>query len=200
MAKGELYSKVIAWLKILLPLAALGLLSTVFLLSSDRETGVDLPFVTGELRDNAARQQVTAPYYAGTTADGASVTLRASAARPVPDAPDTAEADEISAQIVMQSGEAIDLSADRALVRNASQTVTLSGSVVIVTSQGYRLTTDVLEAALDRVAAQTPGAVRGTGPLGTLDAGRMELTTDAQTGDAHLLFTNGVKLVYTPQS
>jgi lipopolysaccharide export system protein LptC len=31
-----------------------------------------------------------------------------------------------------------------------------------------------------------------------LDAGKMTMTSDPQSGDVHLFFTNGVKLIYDP--
>ena len=64
---------------------------------------------------------------------------------------------------------------------------------------GYDIRTELLNTRIDELYAESPGRVVGTGPPGDLDAGRMILTNDADTGDAQLLFTDGVKLVYTPQ-
>ena len=70
----------------------------------------------------------------------------------------------------------------------------------IVSTTGYEVNTDRLEARLDVLYAETPGEVTGKGPPGTLEAGRMILTENAETGTAHLRFTDGVKLVYQPQA
>ncbi|MEQ9674161.1 MAG: hypothetical protein RLO10_06830, partial [Roseovarius indicus] len=75
----------------------------------------------------------------------------------------------------------------------------LSGNVHIDTSTGYVLTTELLTANFDELYAESPGPVEGTAPAGDLTAGRMVLRNNAETDQAHLLFTNGVKLIYQPQ-
>ena len=68
----------------------------------------------------------------------------------------------------------------------------------MTTTTGYEISTDFLRTRLDELYAETPGPVAGTGPPGDLTAGKMLLTTDESTGDAHLIFTQGVKLIYSP--
>ena len=46
--------------------------------------------------------------------------------------------------------------------------------------------------------AETEGEIRAEGPPGTFTAGRMHLTTDPETGQAYMVFTDGVKLIYEP--
>ena len=76
----------------------------------------------------------------------------------------------------------------------------LEGNVVITTSSGYKLTTDALAAQFKTLVVESPGPVAGTGPLGTLDAGQMRLHRRAGDENAHLVFTNGVKLIYDPKT
>ena len=71
--------------------------------------------------------------------------------------------------------------------------------MLVETTSGYILTTDALESRIQRLDLRSDGAVNGRTPFGTLEAGRMELTTDSATNDAHLLFKDGVKLIYDPK-
>lgn len=63
--RGDTYSYVIGWLKILLPLAALVLLSTLFLIGRGSDPVANIPFADTEGTDAPARQQIVAPRYAG---------------------------------------------------------------------------------------------------------------------------------------
>ena len=73
--------------------------------------------------------------------------------------------------------------------------------MTITTDTGYRLVTDRLETAVKRIDATAPGQVTGSGPLGDLDAGAMRVMAPDNDAEAtHLVFLNGVKLLYDPQS
>ncbi|MEO0504251.1 MAG: hypothetical protein AAFZ14_13070, partial [Pseudomonadota bacterium] len=64
------YSRFVAWLKVLLPLAALALLSTLFLLSRNTDPIAAVPFADDELLDRVRDEQITGPFFSGTTTDG----------------------------------------------------------------------------------------------------------------------------------
>lgn len=193
------YSRIISWLKILLPLLALGLLSTIFLLSTDPDPASRVPFSVAGIDGDVAREQVTKPYFAGTTNTGASLTMTAATARPVKGATGQVEAEALDASIVMADGSQIDLTAPGASVSDRDDRAELTGGVTIYSSAGYTLTTEKLSTALSRVEAESAGAVQGAGPLGTLEAGKLRIVTVEDSDDVQLLFTGGVKLVYDPQ-
>ena len=79
-------------------------------------------------------------------------------------------------------------------------TIKMTGDVRINTSTGFHMTTDVLNTRFDSLYAQTPGPVTGNGPPGDLDAGRMVIAPNDETGDTHLFFTDGVKVIYQPKN
>ena len=108
--------------------------------------------------------------------------------------------DTVTAQIELTSGQLIDIVSDTADLHQANDTATLMGNVNIITSDGYHIVTDWMNTRTDTLYADTPGTVTSTGPLGDLEAGRMVLTSDPATGDAHLHFTGGVRVIYQPQS
>ncbi|WP_299152803.1 hypothetical protein [uncultured Tateyamaria sp.] len=190
------YSQIIAWLKVLLPLTALALLSTLFLLSRTIDPVADMPFADEEIEEKLRGQQVTAPFFSGTTEDGDQVSIAASAMSTLSEL-DNAVTD-MSAQIDLVSGTRVVLFSDSGRFDVKGGASTLEGNVVITTSTGYRLTTDRLDAEFDTLVVESPGPIAGTGPLGDLDAGKMRFERREGAENAHLIFTNGVKLVYDP--
>lgn len=199
-AQDNFYSRFVAWMKIILPLIALGLLSTLFLISRSIDPTQAIPISEIDLAQRAEDEGATNAAFAGMTAGGDQIAFAAVTARPDPDDPRLIEAETITARIMLKSGARIDIVSDRADLHQNDYTATLDGAVRLQTTTGYDIRTDRLEAKLDTLFAQTPGPISGTGPPGDLTAGRMVLQGDEESGDAHLLFTDGVKLVYTRQT
>lgn len=196
--RENFYSRLVAWLKILLPVASLGLLSTLFLLSQNIDPTVTTPFTTIDLDERAREQVITAPEFAGATAEGHLISMRAASAKPDPTHPSRAFAADLSARIDLNSGTVIKFTSAAGTVDESEDRAELTGSVVIESSTGYYVTTDHLITGMRQVRAETPGAVTGIGPPGRFSAGKMLLTADMDGKNTQLLFTNGVKLIYDP--
>jgi lipopolysaccharide export system protein LptC len=205
---GDRHSRVVAATKVLLPLVALGILSTLFLVAKRIDTEAAIPFATVDVRELAREARIGAPRYAGMTADGAAVTITASRALPGDADLSTLRAEQMVAQIDMADGTILGLTAPRGRLDTPAGLAELTGGVVVTLSTGWRAETAALETALDatRVLAET--RIDATGPLGDITAGRMELTQPGEaapsdgTGDHRgpvLLFTQGVRLLYDPR-
>ncbi|WP_299372183.1 hypothetical protein [uncultured Tateyamaria sp.] len=192
------YSRLVAWLKVLLPLTALGLLSTLFLLSRNIDPMAAIPFAETEIAERLKGQQITAPFFSGTTSSGDRVTV--SAGKMATRSGSNNEASDLSAQIDLASGTRIVLFSDRGEFDMLGGATVLAGKVVITTSTGYKLTSDALNTNFDTLSVESPGPVMGSGPLGALNAGRMQLQRVEGNENAQLIFTNGVKLIYDPKS
>ena len=82
MARADFHSRLVGWLKVVLPLAALAILSTLFLLADRIDPTAAIPYAEVDVKDLVRDPRMTAPAYAGTTADGAGITLSATEARP----------------------------------------------------------------------------------------------------------------------
>lgn len=186
-------------LKVLLPLAALALLSTVFLISRSIGPTADIPFADDEIADRMRDQQVTKPYFSSTTPAGEEITVTASLARPG-DGESPAVATDLHAWLRLTDGQVITLNADTGEVRMNQNQAKFLENVLITSTDGLRITTDELHTALRGIAAQTPGEVSGSGIIGDFTAGNMDITTKNGDGPVHMLFKNGVKLVYQPQN
>jgi lipopolysaccharide export system protein LptC len=194
------YSRLVRGLKFILPLAALVLLSTVFLLSRGRDTANSIPYARVDLQERIKDGVINRPHFSGATKAGDLITFVADTAKPDPNDSARAEATNLAARIDLTSGTRITFAADTAMLDTGLGTAHLTGGVSISSSTGYNVRTEGLRTSLQEVSAESDGPVTGTGPGGQFDAGKMLLSADNDTGDAHLLFTNRVKLVYQPQN
>ncbi|MEM7320688.1 MAG: LPS export ABC transporter periplasmic protein LptC [Pseudomonadota bacterium] len=194
----DLYSRIVQFLKVALPLTALALLSTLFLLSRGNDIDAVIPFAQQDMADRIRDQQITKPYYSGTTEKGEEILVTADYARPgSPGKP--AEAIELRATIFLNSGRVIKLDSELGSIAPDRGQATFTGDVVIQSSDGMTITTDLLTTELDVVAGESPGEIHGTGPIGEFTAGAMQFGSEKSDGPVHMHFTDGVKLIYDPQ-
>ena len=135
----DTYSRVVAWLKIVLPLVALAILSVLFLVARTIDHAQNLPFADVDIDEITRDQRVSRPNFSSVTADGAAITLSASSARPVPGSPGIVTGDDISAGIDLPNGDRIDIRSDLAVIDTAAQLAELQGGVVVDSSDGISL-------------------------------------------------------------
>ena len=197
-AASDRHTRVIGWLKVVLPLVALGLLSTLFLLSRTVDPEARIPFAKKEIQDRLRDQQVTGPFFTGTTTNGDEITFAAERLTTPRGQTGANEAQDVEVTMVTADGGSLPLAADRARVDMTADSAELEGAVTVETSTGYRIASDLLTARMSALDLASPGPVRGTAPGGTLEAGAMHLTRGADADAPQLFFTNRVKLVYSP--
>lgn len=198
--RDTLYSRVVTWLKIMLPLMALGLLATLFLFSNRIDPTTVEPATDLDLRQRASDQQITAPVFAGSSDTGDLISLNADAARPDPDNPGRIVVDAPRARIEMRSGLLINTRANSGVFTLSESRVVLSGSAYLNSSAGYEVWTDSLDMALSVIRIESKTVVRAKGPPGRLTAGEMLVTGRPDGTGTQLLFTQGVKLIYDPST
>ncbi|MEX0338285.1 MAG: hypothetical protein AB3N11_04515 [Arenibacterium sp.] len=195
----DFYSRMVTLFKVLLPLAALGILATLFLFSRGVELNTAIPFAQNEISDRLRNQQITGPFFSGTMANGDEIIFEATNARPggsgVP-----ASANNVSARLRTAAGAEMNLLANLASLDTKAERARFSGDVLLTTSTGIEIRTDVLDAALDSIAGGTPGEIIGTSPFGDITAGVMQFASKNGDGPLHVLFKGGVKLVYHPKN
>ena len=198
MARADAHTRIVGWLKVALPLLALAILSTLFLVADRIDPEDALPYAEVDVEDRAREPRMTAPSYAGTTSDGAALTLTAEEARPgTQDSP--AKARGLRLDLTTPDGATTELRAATAVMDQAARLLVLSGGVTVTTGTGYRLETPEVAARLDRTGLESRGEVTATGPVGQIRADGMRLDQDNQTPGAYLLvFNGGVRLVYRP--
>ena len=192
------YSRTVAYLKVLLPLTALALLSTLFLISRGIDTEAVIPFAQKEIEERMRGQQVTAPFFSGTTSQGDQIMVTASTARPGSSSGNGATANDLQAEIRMATGGQMTLASESGSVYPDQDRALFKGNVILTSADGLVVETEELESALSAVSAESPGPVRATGPLGVLTAGQMLVRAESEGAPVQLLFKNRVKLVYDP--
>ncbi len=190
------YSRFVAWAKVVLPLTALGLLSTLFLISDRVGTSDTLPYADVELEEIAREQGIRAPEFTSVTDDGASIAIVADKARPDPDDLKTVLVDRIVATWINTEGARLDITAEKGILHGAQNNVELTDGVEILSSNGYLINADSLTTSLQTTEITSDRPVRGIGPIGQFDAGAMKIT---QSDQRHVMvFSKGVKLIYDP--
>lgn len=197
-SRADRYTRTVAWLKIVLPLAALGLLSTLFLLGRAMSPESTIPFADKEIQDRLRDQQITGPFFSGSTAEGDQLSFSAKTLKSPEGKVGVNRAEDVTVRIVTAGGQTYQLRADIAELDIADDLARMRGNVTITTSTGYRMNTDTLSSGVSEVILKAPGAITAQGPIGTLDAGAMTLASPQTDAGAQMLFTDGVKLVYVP--
>ncbi|MDF2140326.1 LPS export ABC transporter periplasmic protein LptC [Paenirhodobacter sp. CAU 1674] len=192
------HSALVVWAKIALPLAALGLLSTMFLFSGKVDPGAARLYAEVDVDALAREPRMTAPQFAGMTQEGAALTVTAQTAMPDPNG-GGATAERLAAKLESTGGLVTELTSKTGRLDPAQGQILLSDGVGVQTSAGYRLATDRIEIATDHTSVIAPGPVQGEAPFGTISADSMALTAASADGPHDLVFNGHVKLVYQPK-
>lgn len=191
------YTRFVKLAKILLPLAAIGLLSTLFMFSRQIDPSASLPYAQVDVEQMARDQQITAPSYAGVTRDGTQITLSAASAQPDTDDPSGASAVDLTARLDFTDGSSAEIRSDRGRIDGIAGEARLVGDVRINTSDGYRISADQMTSSLEHTELVAQGNVQAESPIGFVSAQEMQIT--GENGNGHVLvFKQGVKLVYQP--
>lgn len=187
-------SRVVAGAKILLPLAALALMSTVFLLARAPTGTMEIPYA--RLEEIARDPRADQVQLSGVTSDGTVVALSSPRVTP----PSTGNgAYRLEAPRLEAEGEdgRTTLVAATGEVNPARRTLRVSGEVRIESSAGYVVETPEADADLSAGTLVT-GPVAATAPLGDIEAGRLEVVRPEGEG-ARLVFNGGVRVLYHPE-
>ena len=194
LGDDNLYSKFVGFLKITLPLAALALMSTVFLFARAPTQDSAVPYA--EIEEIAREPRLSGAQVSGVADDGSVIQLTAETARPLGD---VLLVETMFASIDVVNGIHIDIRAGRGEINNATRIARLTGLARIETSNGYEMETAGITANLTTGQITSDGALEIQAPFGSLTAGQMIIKTPEEMDGQVMLFQNGVRLVYTPQ-
>ncbi len=192
------YSRFVYTLKIVLPLIAIGLLSTVFLFTKDRTLEGGLRFSKADFATLESGMQVSKPRFSGSNAQGDTYNFTADVLYPDAPKPTRLAATGLSGEMQMLDGLAIQLSAKQADINLNDRTVRLFNGTDVVFSDGFRAKTGSIFANLEAGTLNTAGTVRATSPMGKIAAGnlRVETLRINERENRMIWFENGVKLTF----
>ncbi len=200
MAAGPgLRSKVVAVLKVGLPLVAVAMLAALFLISETDRPGGALVFSAGDMAALGEGMRVTQPVFSGVTGEADRFRFTAEVVAPDAAPPTRADVTALEGQIDFEGGPRVDLSAARAALDLESQRMTLEGPARVETADGYAFAAGRVELDLRAGALEAAGAVAGDGPMGRIEAGRLSVSPPEGDGEGRrFLFRDSVRLVYDP--
>ncbi len=188
-------SRIVAWLRVLLPLMALAILSVLFLLGRKPDPEAAIPYADVDPRELAERQAVTSPSYAGVTEDGAQLSITGAEAVPGPDG--DASARNVRLTLRGRDGRAADVSAGAA--SRSGDELRLGEGARMTTADGWVLTAPEFLASTIAGTVVSEREVNVLAPFGTLTAGRAELKPLGDGSGDHVLdLSGGVRLIYRP--
>ena len=196
-APDNLYSRFVGLAKVLLPLAALGLLSTLFLFSRGGG-GETIPMA--DIEEIAREPRISGPSFAGIADDGSVLSISADTIRPLEGNPDGFVITAPKAEIGATDGSRVEITAGNGRIDGRSRQAELTGLARVTTSSGYKMETSGMTADMRTGVLESTGPLEVRAPFGDLTAGRFTLSDPGDGGGPRMLFTDGVRLLYRPDA
>lgn len=191
------YSALVAWLKTLLPIVALGLLSTIFLFSGKVDVTQSLPYAEHNIAEIIREQRITQPYFTGIASNGTEIALSAAYASPQVEDAHILEITDLSVVLRSTSDRMVQVTAGQGALDSARQTAQISTDVHIAALPDFWVTTEALDMNFNQGFISAKGGFQGVTALGAITAGEMHLQMTAD--DQQIVFLNDVRLVYSPK-
>ncbi|WP_222611814.1 LPS export ABC transporter periplasmic protein LptC [Shimia ponticola] len=200
-SRADGYSRLVTALKVVLPITAVALLSTLFFFSGQIDPTQSLPYKELDVESIAREQRLSKPSSSGVTNDGSAFKMTAD--RALPDASDDTitRFENLNIELVDPDTDVRTfLSAPTGSSNSATGETVLSGGTEIRSTDGMLIQAETLRMFLDNDEIISDGPVTATGSFGDLEAGSMRIAR-AGPGQDHLaVFNNGVNLIYERES
>ncbi len=205
MAIHDSYSRLVSWLKVLLPLMALGILSVVFLIARGVDPAQELRYADVDITELADLQMIRNPRYFGVTSNGAAIRLSAESAlpdmaRPGSATPERIRGHEARAEIDIPDGDRINVLAGGLDLDVSENLATFSGGVRIESSSGFVLLAEAVRLALDAAQMSSDIPMTFSAPIGRIAADSFQMKEKGgDTSDFVLVFRGGVTMLFDPR-
>ena len=195
---GDSYSAFVVWVKTLLPILALGMLSTIFLFSGKVDVTQSLPYAKLNIAEIVREQRITKPYFSGVSYNDTEITLSAAYASSDTQNADILNITDLSIILTSEHAKTVRITAGLGTLDATKQKVTVSKDVYLTAMPDFWLKTNSLTVDLQQGVATADTMFQSVTALGTINAGNMIVKTI--TNDQQIIFTNGVRLIYYPKS
>lgn len=195
---ADRHSRIVAVLKVVLPLGALVLLSMVFLISRSIDPERAVAMATVDIESLVREPRITDARFAGVLDDGAALTVRAETARADPDRGLRLDMSGVRGTLRTETGRVAEFAAQGGILDQPNNLLSMDGGVTFSSDGEYVLRMDRMTAALDRTVLHGFGNVQGRAPAGELRADVMTLREAEAGADSYVLvFRGAVKLIYS---
>ena len=151
---GDSYSAFVVWVKTLLPIVALGMLSTIFLFSGKVDVTQSLPYAKFNIAEIIREQRITKPYFSGVSNNGTEIVLSAAYASSDIKNVDILDITDLSIILTSQNAKTIRITAGRGTLNSALQKASISEDVHLTTMLGFWLKTNNLTVDLKQGVAR----------------------------------------------
>ena len=202
--KRQFLTSALRALRLILPLGAVVLLSTVFLVSRsiDPQRAIDMADV--DITELTREPRIGTARVAGVTRDETVLLIEAAAVRSVSDLDMTGglhlTLDQPVGEMKFPATRTVWFQAQHGEIEAERDRLHMRGDVMLQTSEGYDLRMPELVSALQTTHVTGIGGVEGAGPPGTLSADRLELRPKSGAENGYLLALKGnVRLIYLPE-
>jgi lipopolysaccharide export system protein LptC len=199
-ADPGLHSRVVAILKVALPLVAVGLLLGLFLgPQEDRSGGDGLVFAPGDVEALGSGLVVRNPTFTGTTRGGDRFGFTAATVEPDAAPPERIAITRLGGDLDLANGPTVSVSAATGDLDVPTERLDLTGAVDLATSDGYRIRAEKVTLDLRTGSMIAGDAVQTTGPLGRIDSRTLRVAPAAESGEVRRFsFVDDVRLLYDP--
>lgn len=192
------YSRMISWLKILLPLIALGVLGTVFLFNSEDSFEAGFTFSRADIETLGKGSYIKNPQINGMTQKGEPFHLLADEIRPLETDNSLVVITNLNVEFRFSSDIWAKVTSNSALMDVSAQTVWFETGGQLETSDGNVAIVDTLHLLMAAGELQGSGIV-ANGPLGQVSADNFRI--ESNDGENRVLwFENNVRMHYDLQN
>ncbi|MGY6697825.1 MAG: hypothetical protein ACXIUW_17610 [Roseinatronobacter sp.] len=189
--------------RLVLPLGAVALLSTIFLLPQtiDPQRAVELAEI--DVTEITREPRVGAARFAGVTQDDTAVTIRARTVRSSGELAQTGpivlSLKEPEGTLRFPAGRIAQFQGNEGRIDQPAGLLRLQGGVRLETSDGYVLSMPELQSDLGQTHVEGQGGVSGIAPSGEISSDTVKLTRIDGRDEGYLLaFRGNVRLIYLP--
>jgi lipopolysaccharide export system protein LptC len=194
------YSRLVRMMKIALPICAVLLIGLIFLSGRERGGIVDLT-TTKDAAALAAGLELENPRFAGVTEGGEPYVLTAATALPDGAVPNRIDLNQPIGEITLADERRIKVTSPEGQMFRKDEKLSLTGGVVVESSDGYRMVTDQVDLDMAAKTALAPGRLMAEGPRGSIEADHVRA---AQAADGEkpvtLWFDGNVRVIYLPSN
>jgi lipopolysaccharide export system protein LptC len=191
-------------LRLVLPLGALVLLSTVFLVSRSIDPQRAVELADMDVTELAREPRIGTARIAGVTREDTALMIEAESVRSLGDlqqsGPVHLTLTAPNGALNFPSGRVAQFRSDTGELDQTRDQIVMRGGVLLETSDGYRLAMSELISRLQSTHVTGLGGIEGDGPAGSISADRVELTAKTGGSGGYLLaFSGNVRLIYLPE-